>query len=175
MRQHLGRHSVKYLFFLLFPLFLFSDEQRILLSGFTIHEHSQDRFDVKYNAFNYGAGYEYNYFNNYNEIYFSANALIINDSFENPQLSIAFGHHYRFDTGIVDTALGLSGFVGWKKIYTNEDLSRDDGEYGITGGIGPVAMFYYKKLSVSFIYVPGIAYKDLDTTGFLFTYFGFKF
>ena len=63
----------------------------------------------------------------------------------------------------------------WRKIYTNEDLSRDDGKYGITGGIGPVAMFYYKKFSVSLIYVPGIAYKELDTTGFLFTYFGFKF
>lgn len=168
---------MKYLFFLFLflPLLLFSNEQRILLSGFTIHEHSHDRFDEAYNSINYGGGYEYNYFNDYKEIYFSTNILVLNDSFSNPQLSVGFGHQYRFDTGIVDTALGLSGFVGWKKIYTDEDLDRDGGKYGITGGIGPVAIFYYKKLSVNFIYVPAFAYKELDTTGFLFTYFGYKF
>ena len=169
-------HLVKYLIILLVPLLLFSNEQRILLSGFTIHEHSRDLFNEKYNAFNYGAGYEYNFFNDHDEIYFSGNILAINDSFANPKLIAGFGHYYRFDTGIIDTAFGLSGFVGWKKIYDEDiDLNRNEGKYGIMGGAGPVIMFYHKKFSVNFIYVPGIAYKELETTGFLFTYFGFKF
>lgn len=169
-------HFIKYLIILLFSSLLFPNEQRILLSGFTIHEHSRDLFNEKYNAFNYGAGYEYNFFNDYNEVYFSGNLLAINDSFANPKLIAGFGHYYRFDTGIIDTAFGLSGFVGWKKMYVEgEDLSRDGGEYGIMGGVGPVAVFYYEKFSVNFIYVPSIAYRDLDITGFLYTYFSFKF
>ena len=169
-------HLLKYLTILLFPLLLFSNEQRILLSGFTIHEHSRDLFDEKYNALNYGVGYEYNFFNDYNDIYFSGNILAFSDSFANPQLIAGFGHYYRFDLEIIDMALGLSGFVGWKKIYEEGvALNRDGGGYGIMGGAGPVAVFYYKKFSVNFIYVPGITYKELETTGFLYTYFGFKF
>ncbi len=169
-------YLIKYLIIILFPLLLFSNEQRILVSGFTIHEHNHDLFDEKYNAFNYGAGYEYNFFNDYDDIYFSGNILAISDSFANPQLIVGFGHYYRFDLGVIDTALGISGFAGLKKIYEEgEDLDRNGGHYGIMGGAGPVAVFYYKKFSVNFIYVPGIAYKELETTGFLYTYFGFKF
>ncbi len=166
---------LKYLIILLSPILLFSNEHRILLSGFTIHEHSHDRFDEEYNSINYGIGYEYNFFNDYNKVYFSTNILAINDSFANPQLISGFGHYYRFDTGIIDTAIGISGFVGVKKIYTDEDLDRDGGEYGIMGGAGPVAVLYYQEFSVNFIYVPGIAYAELETTGFLYTYFSFKF
>ena len=169
-------HTIKYLIFFLFSSLIFANEQRILLSGVTIHEHSHDQFNEAYNSFNYGAGYEYNFFNDYEEVYFSGNILAINDSFANNQLIVGFGHYYRFDTGLIDTALGLSGFVGWKKIYKDGiDLDRDGGEYGIMGGAGPVAVLYYEKFSVNFIYVPGIAYKDLDTTGFLYTYFSYKF
>ena len=165
---------MKYLLFLL-PLFIFANEQRILLTGFTIHEHENDRFGEKYNAVNYGAGYEYNFFTEYNSFYFSSNALIFNDSFENPQLAIGFGHAYRFDMGVVDLSLGLSGFIGAKKIYDDNDLNRDGGAYGLSGGVGPTLNLYYKDFSINCVYVPGIKYKDLDTTGFLFTYFGYKF
>jgi len=166
---------MKYLWLLLLPFTVFANEQRILLTGITIHEHDNDRFGEKYNSFNYGAGYEYTFFENYNEFYFTGNALIFNDSFENPQLAVGFGHSYRFDTGVIDTAIGLSGFLGIKKIYDDEDISRADGEYGLTGGVGPTLNFYYDDFTVNFVYVPGIKYKDLDTTGFLFTYFGYKF
>ncbi|MCI0500512.1 MAG: hypothetical protein L0Y61_02040 [Epsilonproteobacteria bacterium] len=166
---------MKYIILFLMPLFIFSNEQRILLTGFTIHEHTNDRFGEKYNAFNYGAGYEYNFFNDYNEFYFATNTLVFNDSFENPQFVVGMGHAYRFDTGEIDTAIGLSGFVGIKKIYTDDDLNRDGGDYGFTGGVGPTVTFYYEKLSVNFVYVPSFSYKDLETTGFLFTYFGYKF
>ncbi len=166
---------MKYLILILFPFVMFANEQRVLLSGFTIHEHTYDLFGEEYNAFNYGAGYEYNFFNDYNELYFATNVLVINDSFENPQLAVGFGHSYRFETGAIDTSIGISGFVGIKKIYDDKDLNRDDGEYGVTGGVGPTLNFYYEDLSVHFVYVPGFKYKDLDTTGFLFTYFGYKF
>lgn len=166
---------MKYLYSCLFPLFLFANEQRILLTGFTIHEHDKDRFDEKYNAFNYGIGYEYTFFEAYNELYFASNTLVFNDSFENPQLVIGFGHAYRFHTKYIDTSVGISGFVGIKKIYNDVDLSRKDGKYGVTGGVGPTLNFYYKDFSINFVYVPGIKYKDLDTTGFLFTHFGYKF
>jgi hypothetical protein len=165
---------MKYLL-LLFPLFIFSNEQKILLTGFTIHEHENDRFGEKYNSFNYGAGYEYNFFDNYNELYFATNILLFNDSFENPQLAVGFGHAYRFHTDIIDTSLGISGFVGIKKIYNDQDLNREGGSYGFTGGVGPTLNFYYEDFSVNCVYVPGFKYKDLDTTGFLFTYFGYKF
>ncbi len=166
---------MKYLILFILPFFLFAQEQRFLLSGLTIHENTNDRFNEKYNAFNYGVGYEYNFFEKYDEIYFSSNILILNDSFENPQLTIGFGHSYRFDLGTMDTAIGLSGFVGYKKIYTDDDLSRDDGEYKITGGIGPSLILYKDKYSINFIYVPSVKYKEVDITGFLFTYFSFKF
>lgn len=170
--------EMKYLYLLLLPLLplqLCAEEQRLLLTGFTIHEHDNDRFGEKYNSFNYGAGYEYNFFTEYNKFYFSTNALVFNDSFKNPQLAVGFGHAYRFHTEFVDISAGVSGFVGVKKIYDDEDLTRDDGEYGFTGGVGPTLNLYYEDFSVNFVYVPGIKYKDLDTTGFLFTYFGYKF
>lgn len=166
---------MKYLIILLFPLLLFANEQRIILTGVTIHEHEYDRFGEEYNAFNWGAGYEYNFFDNYNEFYFATNLMVLNDSFKNPQLSIGMGHYYRFDLGSIDAALGLSGFVGVKKIYTDEDLDREGGSYGPTGGLGLAATLFYERAAVNFVYVPGVAFGDFDTTGFLFTYFSFSF
>lgn len=166
---------MKYIILFVLSSFIFANEQRLLLSGFTIHEHTYDRFGEEYNAFNYGAGYEYSFFNEYNEIYFATNVLLFNDSFENPQLVVGMGHAYRFDTGVIDTAIGVSGFFGVKKIYTDDDLNRDDGEYGFTGGVGPTVTLYYEDFSMNFVYVPGFSFKDLDTTGFLYTYFGYKF
>jgi hypothetical protein len=165
---------VRYFFLFLIPFFLFADEQRVLVSGMTIHEKRNDRFGEKYNGFNYGAGYEYNFFNEYKKAYFGTNFLLLNDSFENPQFSIGAGHYFRFDTGTVDTSVGLSGFIGWKKIYDNNDLSRDDGKYGLTGGIAPAVMLYYQNFSINFMYVPSIKFKNIDITGFLFVYFSYK-
>lgn len=166
---------MRYIILLLLPLLVFADEERILISGFTKHEHDHDRFNERYNEVNYGIGYEYSFFNDYNEIYFVTNALLLKDSFENPQFALGMGHAYRFDTGAIDTAIGLSGFIGVKKTYSDSDKNRDGGEYNFVGGAGPSATFYYDDLSVNFVYVPGIEYKDLDTTGFLYTYFGYKF
>jgi len=166
---------MKYLMILLLPLVVFATEQRLLLGGFTIHERENDRFGLKYNAFNYGIGYEYNFFEKYNELYFGMNAMVLNDSFKNPQLSIGFGHSYRFDTGYVDTSIGLSGFAAIKKIYTADDVDRSGGTYRLSGGVGPNLVFYRNNMSANFIYVPSVKYKELDITGFLFMYFSYKF
>ena len=154
---------------------ILSQEQRILISGFSLHESKHDRFGEKYNAFNYGIGYEYNFFENYNEPYFGMNMLLLNDSFENPQLSIGFGHNYRFDMDYADISVGIAGFVGYKKIYSDDDISRDGGQYKIMGGVGPSFAVYKGNFSIDFIYIPSIKYNSLDITGFLFTYFSYKF
>ena len=163
------------LLFLLLHFLLFADEQRLLLSGFSIHEHKYDRFGETYNVLNYGLGYEYNFYQQERELYFGMNALVLNDSFHNPQFSLGLGHYMRFDMGALQSAVGLSGFIGWKKIYDDNDLDRDGGKYGLTGGIAPALNFYYKNASVNFMYVPSFHYKDVDITGFLYTYFSWRF
>ncbi len=163
------------LLFLLLPLLLFADEQRLLVSGFTIHETPNDRFGEPYNAFNYGLGYEYNFYKEPKQIYFGLNAIILNDSYANPQYSIGVGNYMRFDMGPLQSAVGLSGFMGWKRTYDDNDLDRDGGKYNLTGGIAPAVNFYYKNASVNFMYVPSFHYKEIDITGFLYTYFSWKF
>ena len=164
----------KYLFLLL-PLLLFADEQRLLLSGFTIHVEPHNRFDERYNALNYGLGYEYNFYEEEREIYFGMNTLILNDSYYNPQFTIGAGHYMRFNMGEAQSAIGLSGFLGWKKVYDDSDIDRDGGKYRLTGGIAPALNFYYKDASVNFMFIPSFKYKDIDITGFLYTYFSWKF
>ncbi len=162
-------------FLLLLPLLLFADEQRLLILGFTIHEKPNNRFNESYNAFNYGLGYEYNFYKEPKKFYFGMNALILNDSYYNPQYTIGGGHYMRFKTGQLQSAIGLSGFIGWKRVYDDSDLDRNGGRYRLTGGIAPALNFYYKDASVNFMYVPSFHYKDVDITGFLFTYFSWKF
>ena len=164
----------KYLFFLL-PLLLFGDEQRLLLSGFTLHEKKHNRFGEPYNAFNYGLGYEYNFYQENKKFYLGLNTLLLNDSYYNPQFTLGAGHYIRFDTGPLQSAVGLSGFIGCKKIYDDDDLDRSGGRYGLTGGIAPALNFYYKDASINLMYVPSFSYKDVDVTGFLFSYFSWRF
>jgi hypothetical protein len=160
---------------LLLPFLLFADEQRLLISGFTIHEKPNNRFDEPYNAVNYGLGYEYNFYKEPKQLYFGMNALILKDSFYNPQFSIGVGHYMRFDMGALQSAVGLSGFIGWKRIYDDNDLDRDGGKYSLAGGIAPALNFYYKNAGVNFMYVPSFHYRDIDITGFFYTYFSWKF
>ncbi len=159
---------------LLAPLLLSADEQRLLLSGFTLHEKHDDRFGEPYNAFNYGLGYEYNFYQEPKRFYFATNVLVLNDSYENLQYTVGAGHYIRFDTLGFQSAVGLSGFIGWKKIYDDSDLDRSGGAYGLTGGIAPALNFYYRSVSVNLMYVPSFHYKEVEVTGFLYTYFSWK-
>ena len=165
----------KHLFLFLFPLVLFGNEQRLLLSGFTLHEKRDNRFGETYNAFNYGLGYEYNFYQEERKAYLGLNTLLLNDSYYNPQFTLAAGRYVRFDTGCLQSAVGLSGFIGWKKVYDDADNSRHGGRYGLIGGIAPALNFYYRDASINLMYVPSFHYRDIDTTGFLFTYFSWRF
>jgi hypothetical protein len=169
------RNPIIFFLLMLLPLALPADERRILISGFSLHEHPRNQFGEPYNAFSAGAGYEYNFFDDFGKPYFSANLLLIKDSFYNPQLTLGFGHAVRFHQHYADTALGLSGFIGWKKLYDRDDRTKESGAYGVTGGIAPALSFYRGDLSVNFIYVPSVEIAGHDITGFLFGYFGWKF
>jgi len=160
---------------LLIPLFLCGNEQRLLLSGFAIHETKNNRFDERYNSVNYGVGYEYNFYQKAKRPYFGMNLLLLEDSYYNPQLTFGLGHYIRFGTGSLQSAIGLSGFIGIKKIYSDDDTDRSGGSYGLAGGIAPALNIYYKNASVNFMYVPSFHYKEVDVTGFLFTYFSWRF
>ena len=161
--------------FLLLPFILFGNEQRLLLSGFTIHEKRYSRFDERYNGFNYGVGYEYNFYKEANRFYLGLNTLLLNDSYYNPQFTLGAGHYIRFDTGSVKSAVGLTGFIGWKKIYDDDDIDRNGGAYGLMGGIAPALNFYYRDAGINLMYVPSFHYRDIDVTGFFFSYFSWRF
>ena len=152
-----------------------ADEQRLLLSGFSVHETSRNQFGERYNALNAGMGYAYNRFEEYGQWYFHTNAMLLNDSFRNPQLIVGFGPALRFEHEIADASVGVAGFVGWKKLYEPDDRVGSTGKYGLMGGIAPAVSFYRGSYSLNLIYVPSIEIQDHDITGFLFGYFGWKF
>jgi hypothetical protein len=150
-------------------------EQRLLLTGISVHEKSHNQFGDRFNAWNAGIGYEKNTFEDYGKWYFTVNTMLFNDSFKNPQLTVGFGHAMRFDYETADVALGLAGFVGWKKLYDADDTTGHSGKYGLMGGVAPMVAVYHGKWSLNFVYVPSAKIKDRDITGFAFGYFGWKF
>ena len=163
------------LLLLLALISLSANEQRLLLSGFTIHEKPNNRFGDPYNYFNYGIGYEYNLYEEPESFYWGLNTIILSDSYRNPQLTTGLAYAIRYEYKKVQTAVGLAGFIGIKKRYTDEDTEYDQGHYTVIGGVAPMLNFYYKDVSLNFLYVPHFHYKEIDITGFLYTYFSWKF
>lgn len=159
----------------LFALSLLADEQRLLLTGFSVHETARNQFGERYNGLNGGLGYEYNRFEAYGAWYFTGNVMLFDDSFENPQLTVGFGHAMRFRGTLADTAVGLAGFVGIKKLYEHDDRTGSTGDYGLMGGIAPAVSLYRGDWSLNLVYVPSVKVSDYDLTGFGFAYFGWKF
>ena len=105
---------------------------------------------------------------------------IIASRYRKEMVEIAIRGNPRFEISTIEieregNSYTIDTIYALKKIYTDDDLNRDDGGYGFTGGVGPTATFYYEDFSMNFVYVPGFSFKDLDTTGFLYTYFGYKF
>ena len=77
---------MKYFILLLVLLSMcFADEHRLLVTGFTKHETSSRPDGEKFNEFNYGGGYEYTSFEDYDKFYFASNITVIRDSFDKPQ------------------------------------------------------------------------------------------
>ena len=162
--------------FLIFTISLLASEHRLLITGFTKHERSHTTSGYEYNEFNYGAGYEYTSFDDYNELYWGTNVTVLKDSFEEWQYTLSISPNIRFKLSKhTSISVGAGMFIMYKKDNYKTGVPPKTAHYDFIGGLAPMASLYYKDVSVSTAYVPSFSYKDIDTTGFLIVYFGWKF
>lgn len=167
--------NILILLFLLSSL-VFANEHRLLISGFTKHEHSNRSNGKKYNEFNLGAGYEFTTFKNYNEFYFGTNVTVLNDSYSNIQYTVSASSNIRFKLSRhTAISIGVASFAMWKKDTFKAGVSEDEAKYDLVIGAAPLGSFYYKDLSVNFAYVPSVSYENVQTVGFAIVYFGWTF
>jgi hypothetical protein len=167
--------KIAILLFLLTSL-LFSDEHRLLLTGFAFHEKEHDDNGNKLNGENYGVGYEYTTFEDYGEMYFSGSASVLRDSYKNPEYTLTFSPNWRYKISQdFDWSIGVAAFVTWKKdAYNFRPNSPNDGDYELLPGAAPLASLYYKDVSINLTYIPSIEYGNLNIVGFAFVYFSWK-
>ncbi|PHR55490.1 MAG: hypothetical protein COA44_10575 [Arcobacter sp.] len=159
-----------------FSSFVLASEHRLLLTGFTKHEISHSSSGYEYNEFNYGAGYEYTSFEDYKELYWGTNLTILRDSYDEWQYTLSLSPNIRFSLGKdTSVSIGAAIFLMYKKDNYKNDVPPKTTEYDFIGGLAPVASLYYKDVSVSAAYVPSFSDDDIETTGFLIVYFGWKF
>jgi len=168
---------IKYfiLIFLL-PIFLYSSEHHLLLSGFTKHI-DKDLAGYQYNEFNLGFGYEYSTYNkDESQWYNSYKISIINDSYKNPFPFIGYSREYKFEN--LPISLSLDFFLGYKKMaFYDSTFNKDKTiyEYKPIAGILPTLKYYYKDISVDIAYAPHIKLelKDniLTSPSFVYLYF----
>jgi len=155
--------------------FLWAEEHRVLVSGFSKHEKSQDGDGEKFNEENWGVGYEYTNFKKYGEMYFAGNISVIKDSYSDAQYTITASPNWRYKMGgDFDFSFGAAAFLMWKKDTYKDNITSDEAEYGLVPGIAPQAAFYYKNFSVNFAYIPTIKMGSIDMIGFGIVYFGWK-
>lgn len=161
--------------FLFLSSYLYANEHRILISGFTKHEKSYRSNGERFNEVNPGGGYEFTTFKEYNEFYFGTNLTVLDDSYDNLQYTISASSNIRFKLSKhTDVSIGIASFAMWKKDNFKVGVSEDNAEYDIVIGAAPLASVYYKDLSVNFAYVPSVSYEQIDSVGFLVVYFGWR-
>jgi len=160
-------------------LLLFSlnaNEHRLLITGFTIHEQSVGDNGVEFNAINYGLGYEFTTFNEYNSLYFGTNFTLMQDSYFNPQYTLSISPNVRFKMSENSAiSFGLAAFGMYKKETYLVGIDPDEAGYGFIFGAAPLSAIYYKDVNINFAYVPSFSYKDINVIGFVITYFGWTF
>lgn len=168
---------MKYIACLLFFIStLFANEHRLLISGFTKHEKSHRINGEHYNERNYGAGYEFTSFENYDELYFGSNFTALKDSFNEWQYTVSASPNIRFKLSENSAiSVGLAAFVMYKKDNYKDGVTKENAEYDFMAGMAPLSSFYYKDFSVNAAYVPTFDYKDIHNVGFLIVYFGWRF
>jgi len=161
---------------LLFIYFSYADEHRLLLTGFTKHEVSEASSGRKFNEFNYGGGYEFTTFENYDELYFASNVTVLRDSFDKPQYTLSASPNIRYRLND-NTAFsfGVAAFAMWKDELFRENISDEESQYILVFGAAPLASLYYKSLCVNFAYIPTLTYKNINPVGFGIVYFGWTF
>jgi len=161
---------------LIFTSFLFASEHRLLVTGFTKHETSHSSSGYEYNEFNYGAGYEYTTFEDYNELYWGTNVTVLKDSYDEWQYTVSFSPNVRFRLNQnTSVSIGAAVFLMYKKDNYKNDVPPNSPEYDFIAGAAPLASLYYKDVSVSAAYVPSFSHDNIETTGFAIVYFGWKF
>jgi len=168
---------MKLFFTLLFlSISIFANEHRVLVSGFTKHEHSHDKEGERYNEENWGAGYEFTAFKEYGELYFAGNFTILKDSYSDAQFTLSASPNVRYKVyGDLDASIGMAAFLMWKKDTYKTGVSSDEAEYGLVPGVAPLASLYYQRFSVNLAYVPTMKMGSIDIVGFGIVYFGWKF
>ncbi len=163
------------LFFLLISVY--ADEHRLVATGFSLHEKEYDDNGNKLHGENYGGGYEYTTFEDYGEMYFATNFSVLSDSYQNAEYTVSFSPNWRYKISKnFDWSLGIAAFVTYKKdAYNKRPFQPDDGDYIFIPGAAPLAGLYYKDFSVNLTYIPTISSGDVQTVGFAFVYFTWKF
>jgi len=156
--------------------FLLADEHRLLVSGFSKHEKSHDNNGKEFNEFNYGLGYEYNNFKDYNEAYFGGNFSVIKDSYDEWQYTLSASSNMRFKLNQnFSLSFGVAAFLMYKKDNYKNNVYKEDADYDLFVGAAPSSSLYYKDFSVSIAYVPSASFMNIDTVGFAIVYFGYTF
>jgi len=164
------------LLLLLLSSFTFASEHRLLITGFTKHESSHSTSGYAFNEFNYGAGYEYTSYEDFNTLYWGTNVTVLKDSFDEWQYTLSFSPNIRFQLAKhTSISVGAALFVMYKKDNFKKDVPPRTSKYDFIVGAAPVASLYYKDVSISAAYVPSFSHEDIETTGFLIVYFGWKF
>ena len=167
--------KILFLFFIL-SMLSFATEHRLIVSGFTKHEHSQGSDGEKFNEENWGAGYEFTDFKEYGELYFAGNFTVLKDSYSDAQFTLSASPNWRYKIyGDLDASVGIAAFLMWRKDTYKEGVSSDEAEYGLFPGLAPLASIYYQRFSVNLAYVPTVKIGSIDVTGFGIIYFGWKF
>ena len=155
----------------LFPLYADDAPRRILFSGFTWHDKEKLDNGTELNSYNLGIGYERDYFKEYKKLYYTYHVMLINDSNRHPYLYLAGSKSFRFHHRLIDTSVGIAGFVGIK------NMRHDDGDYHYSPivGLAPTASVYMGDLTLNFSYVPGMNFGPYTTIAFLYMYVGWEF
>ncbi len=153
-----------------------ADEHRLLITGFTKHETESSNSGQKFNECNYGGGYEYTTFKNYDEWYFGSNITVLKDSYDEVQYTLSASPNIRFQLSRTSAfSIGAVVFAMWKKDNYKTNVPPEEAKYALLFGAAPMASLYYKSLSVNFAYVPSFSFKNIDTVGFGILYFGWVF
>ncbi len=164
------------LFLFLLVTILNANEHRLLVSGFTKHEKSHRNNGDTYNEVNYGIGYEFTSFREYDELYFGSNFTALKDSMDEWQYTISASPNIRFKLSENSSvSIGVAAFVMVKKDNYKTDVLPEDAAYDLLGGVAPLSSFYYKDFSVNTAYVPSFTHGKIENVGFLIVYFGWKF
>ena len=159
--------------FLMLLLISHANEHRLLLTGFTKHETTNQPNGKAWNEENYGGGYEYTTFTDYNKLYYSSNVTILEDSFNYKQYTLSSAPTIRYKLSENTSAsIGLAFFLMAKRETYLKNYSSNKPDYGIIPGAAPVAIFTYKKMTINFAYVPTVSIGKIESIGFGIVYFG---